>query len=590
MVNILHIYRNAQFKCPHYYCIPWGYICDAKWDCPNGFDEHYELCKKERNCTNMFKCKSSQICLHIFDICDTFNDCPYKDDKMMCELSKLLCPFRCVCLNFAISCKSVHLEETLQLLQFVSISITNANLSTEQHFIHTPYAIILNLTHNNIYDISSIKGSFNLFLLDVSFNRISVILHFTFSNLTKLKYLDLKDNDIYHIESNSFYNISNAFLLNLANNKLKMFSMKFFHTIFKLISLVLYNNPLYQVDNMLLDGILINMLLTNNHLICCMKQFKTVCNPHVSWQTSCSPLLLNRVAQSLVILMFLLIIYCNTCSLGSHFQEVYRNYFLVNRQEKRKMSIPYQITVCFIDAGNLMYGIYLILLWFADVYYGKDFFIKKVNSEQTFVCFLAFTTSLSFYVLLPIFLIFLSLLRYMVIKHPLNCKFKSPTFVMRSLFLTTSIVYVVLLTEAITFLSYHGSPNSLCSPFMDQSNFLLLVKVHALSVTFIQLLQIFSCIIMQYNTIMILQKSIKTTARKSTKMKGMVTQLCLLTSFEIFSWVSSSSIHVMCLYVENFPSKIVFYTAILCTPINSILSPLILLLFERVGICSIKKN
>ena len=89
---------------------------------------------------------------------------------------------------------------------------------------------------------------------------------------------------------------------------------------------------------------------------------------------------------------------------------------------------------------------------------------------------------------------------------------------------------------------------------------------------------------------MILQKSIKTTGRKSTKIKGMVTQLCLLTSFEIFSWVSSSSIHVMCLYVENFPSKIVFYTAILCTPINSIFSPLILLLFERVGICSVKKN
>ena len=210
-----------------------------------------------------------------------------------------------MCLNFAISCKSVHLEETLQLVHFVSISITNANLTTEKHFVHTPYAIILNLTHNNIYDISNIKSNSNLFLLDVSFNMLSVILHFTFSNLTKLKYIDLKDNNIYHIESNSFYNISSSFLLNLANNKLKMFSMKFFNKILKLISLVLYNNPIYQVDNMLLDGILINMLLTNNHLICCMKQFKTVCNPHVSWQTSRSPLLLNRVAQSLVMLMFL---------------------------------------------------------------------------------------------------------------------------------------------------------------------------------------------------------------------------------------------------------------------------------------------
>ena len=30
---------NQMFKCPEYYCIPWGYVCNWKWDCPHGYDE-----------------------------------------------------------------------------------------------------------------------------------------------------------------------------------------------------------------------------------------------------------------------------------------------------------------------------------------------------------------------------------------------------------------------------------------------------------------------------------------------------------------------------------------------------------------------
>ena len=383
---------------------------------------------------------------------------------MMCELSKLHCPFRCVCLNFAILCKSVPLEDTLQRLPFVSISITNTNLSSEHHFVLTPFAVILNLTHNVISDVSGVKGTYNLFLLDMSFNRISIIVSFTFSNLTKLTYLDLKDNEICLIESNSFYNISSAFLLNLANNKLKTLPRNSFKNINKLITLVLYNNPLNQVHNINLDGIAIKSLLTNNYLICCMTLSETTCNPHVLRQTSCSPLLPNRVTKSLVLVIIILIISCNAFLLGTHVQEVCRNYFLVDRQMKRKLSSSYQITICFINAGNFLYAVYLILLWVADVYYDKDFFIKAVYWKESFVCFLAFTTNLLFYHMLPIFLIFLSILRYMVIKYPLNCRFKSTTFVMRTLFLTTFIFFGVLLRpqpflpvmEVQTFFAYHS--------------------------------------------------------------------------------------------------------------------------------------
>ena len=37
---------NKKFKFPGYYCIPFAYICDGKWDCPNGVDESVTNCGK----------------------------------------------------------------------------------------------------------------------------------------------------------------------------------------------------------------------------------------------------------------------------------------------------------------------------------------------------------------------------------------------------------------------------------------------------------------------------------------------------------------------------------------------------------------
>ena len=37
--NCLKFQCNMLFKCSGYYCIPWIYVCDGKWDCPYGEDE-----------------------------------------------------------------------------------------------------------------------------------------------------------------------------------------------------------------------------------------------------------------------------------------------------------------------------------------------------------------------------------------------------------------------------------------------------------------------------------------------------------------------------------------------------------------------
>ena len=59
---------NMMFKCPNYYCIPWNYVCDGKWDCPKGTDEDFTYgCQKDRECHNLFKCQEIK-CMHSFRI------------------------------------------------------------------------------------------------------------------------------------------------------------------------------------------------------------------------------------------------------------------------------------------------------------------------------------------------------------------------------------------------------------------------------------------------------------------------------------------------------------------------------------------
>ena len=79
---------NMKFKCAESYCIPWTYVCDGKWDCPEGDDElENPACGRNVNCIHMYRCrKTNNTCLHIGNVCDGINNCPLEDDKLFCDL------------------------------------------------------------------------------------------------------------------------------------------------------------------------------------------------------------------------------------------------------------------------------------------------------------------------------------------------------------------------------------------------------------------------------------------------------------------------------------------------------------------------
>ena len=150
---------------------PWRYICNGRWDCPNGYDE-YE-CTTSRICRNMFKCKDSMICLHINDICDGYEDCPIKDDEILCALKDVHCVKGCSCLNFAIACTNVTSGfENIGQLPQVSIFITHSNISNMNFILPNNNLIILNCSHNAVSTIkNAVLYKTQLFIIDLSFNK-----------------------------------------------------------------------------------------------------------------------------------------------------------------------------------------------------------------------------------------------------------------------------------------------------------------------------------------------------------------------------------------------------------------------------------
>ena len=91
------------------YCIPWSYVNDGIWNCPNGNDEIY-VSKK---------CK--HMCLHLGNVCDRIN--AYPDDEFICNLSQAACPQGCTCLVLAIQCivKYYSFQVTAEQYQFLSV-------------------------------------------------------------------------------------------------------------------------------------------------------------------------------------------------------------------------------------------------------------------------------------------------------------------------------------------------------------------------------------------------------------------------------------------------------------------------------------
>ena len=572
---------NMHYKCPGYYCIPWHYICDGKWDCPLGYDEHRNnFCSEFRNCHGMFVCHDTNICLHVKDVCDGYIDCPHQDDEILCELSVSHCPKYCICVNFAVSCKNITITpRNWNNLPYISVHITKSKIGSATFLFKIPNLKILNITFNSINSIcDDLFQAKDILVIDLSFNYVREITSNCFYDLYFLTNVNLRNNNLSILKIKSFNNILSSFSINFSDNNLTYLLKVTFHNICKLHILVLFNNPFSSLDISVFNNIVINYLLTHEYHICCKTQMDVVCPLVKSWFNSCSSLIPSVALRIYFICVSLMILSSNFVSLSFNFKNIHKNYFQISRHKNAK---PYNIIVFAINMTDILLGIYLLVMWSTDFYYGSMFALKYDQWKNNLLCFFSFMLLSTFNILLPFLLSFLAVSRYMVIKYPFDSKFKSTKFIIKCLTALMTTIITLTVGYTIIFNTYHSCTSSLCSPFIDPTDSLPHFKVFTIFVLIIQLVSI-GCITYMYHRIpQLLKESKRATGGERSVNITMLIQFVLFSVNNVICWIPSSVIHLTCLILVQYPTDVLFWTTVVISPINSILNPVILMTSQK---------
>ena len=551
---------SYNFKCFESYCVSWTYVCDGKWDCPDGEEEESSLCLFVFKCDKMFKCKfTNHMCIPLRDICNNRSDCPFYDDEQLCKIDTFVCPQSCDCLSLAVSCKYFTTFVDLQFLLMVAIS------HSPLYFVTDSYPLFFNsvrliFVHNQLESVCFSNLSRKLVFLNVSNNKIQCV-QSCFPE--SLKILDLNFNNIKHLSTNNFANLFCLVFLSLSNNPLNNFPCGLFANSDSFELLTLMNMTFSQIHLSALANVDIKNIVSTDHHICCICSHSTLCKTEMPWYISCTELLPQTPVKILFITMTVLVFLLNIFTLTFHVQmsQLFQNSFLM-------IVVTINITDC-------LPSVFFAIIWVNDSALAETFLVNSRWWRSGVACFSAFCILLLFSILSQCLLCFLSLARLQIVLNPLDTKLKDDTFVQK-IIATLSIAsstFALLLTFISIFVSGIVSFN-LCSPFVDPSHTSVVTKVLTWFLAISQTASSVSILWMHFCLVSNLGESQKklTKSKQDSKM-ALVSQLALISASNIICWFPMNCIYLVIMFLSQYPLVMVVSATGAIMPINSVLMP-----------------
>ena len=570
VANCRMIECSMKFKCPGFYCIPWSYVCDGKWDCPKGYDEIKVLeCGINRNCSNMFKCTNSQKCIHVGDVCDSVKDCPAEDDEYMCSLVGSLCPSPCACIGFTIVCYNV--SNTNYLL---SVPTTNAiflnycdHVFLKKLFRILKFPIFFSIKHNNLKSVcKNLPHLSKTLTIDLGFNFIEYVKPNCFRNGFQLISIKLNNNIISIFQRVVLLGMKHLRYLNLNNNLISALFLDYHILVPHLEILSIKNNRLSTISSRFFDNINVKIIMTDNHFICCKTPSKSMCTSAKFWFESCSHLLLQRSITVFAFCSSIFIIFCNV------FLAFWQKQLLM--QSKKKYS-NFQCVALSINIIDLNWGIYLIFLVISNILFEDNFVIQESLWKSSLICFFLFSINLHFNILSPLISSFMSFSKLMVVMYPFNSNFRNRKFVLRCCITMYGFATTLVIGFSITFkYMYSNVPFRLCSPFVDPTHSNMMLTVTTCLVVSLQFIVYFLNILFSSKMICLLKDSIS----KKHNITSLVTQFCIFTVSNTVCWISSGIIFLICMFIDEFSITMLTWVVIKITSVNSITNSVIFII------------
>ena len=562
---------NAKYKCPSSYCLPFGYVCNGIWDCPNGDDEKIIMCNKKGNCIGMFQCKNSHICIHLREICDNQLDCIQGDDEFLCALHNISCPGFCKCLYFAVACENATKVIGLRIHSpFLSLYIKETPI-TNPHFLQTwTETIIITLINNSLYTFCDVVSNHPcLTTLNIKHNSLCFLSTDCFCNISKLKLLELSHNQIGVIRTKAFRNLPAVHFLNLSNNNLCDLGNDIFFQVGGLKHVSILSNlfPVY-INRKTFLHTKIKLLESNDHHICCTLPEQTLCSVKMPWYASCSRLLpsLSMVVPLSTITAVILLTNMASVGFAAH---------SIKLSKGKNDKTIFELFSLFINSSDTLCGVYFLILLCFHAHYKDKFFLHENLWQNSWSCLIVFMLSFLFSISSPIYLMLFAISRLMVILYPFDSQFKETSFVKRHLIVSLCVCLTLTLIVGVAYqLVYSAIPTNLCLPLVDPTNTNIIMKILTIFITLSQVIATIVITIAYSSAIWQRQyNKAKISQSKSKSSSSMVVQLLILTLSNISCWIPSGIIYFTSMLLETYPTDMVIWTTIVVLPINSIINP-----------------
>ena len=570
--NCLNFSCNKLFKCYESYCVPWSYVCDDKWDCPMGEDEETsKACGIIVLCAGMYTCSGKQTCLHIGSVCDGNYDCPLGDDEAICEIDSFPCPENCYCLALIIRCKDIEgIPPGLQM-GYLSVHFINCNVVVLDDLLdHFNKAILFDLSRNNISKICNVPLPTSLKKFNLSWNVIFEITTICFVP-NSMQDLQLSNNKISQIETNCFAPCKCLNELDLSNNPLTELPSSMFSKQLVLERLILNNIKLVNANERVFSELKIGIVFATNYHICCLAPPMSTCAMEIPWHVSCSSLLSSNSLR---------ISYTTVCVCNIVFNFVC---ILLHVSQQGVFQSAFIITVVFVNFTEMLYGVYLGIIWITDRINSGLFFLKEEEWRSQSLCFAAFGLVVWYVLLCQCVLFLMSLSRLMVVEFPLDSVFKCTHFVKKLLLSAASGSFLAGFVSAfLSKITTDKLPTNLCLPFVDPFGTVTLIKILTWCVVLTQLIT--SCLITIMYALLLysLKKSQKEIAKSQSKQTHnnwfLCIQLVAIVSTNVLCWLPANCIFLSTMFLAKYPVEMVTWTTVVGLSINSVVNPVIFIL------------